>query len=153
MTDLIIDNEFKELLLPLSDEEFSGLEKNILNYGIQDALITWQWILIDGHNRYKIAKRHNLEFQTFDMQFDSYDDVKLWIIDRQLDKRNLPPATRIKLALIKEPIIAAKSKERQGTRTDLTFPTNVGNVELQPTPKKRRKLSGRIQPTLSSLNS
>lgn len=46
---------------------------------------------------------------------------------------------RIKLALRKEPILAKQAKERQGTRTDLTLPTNVGKVETQPTAQEKKK--------------
>lgn len=111
MTDLIIDPEFRDLIPPLSDDEKNGLERNILQYGVRVPLDVWQGTLIDGHNRYEIAKRHNLPFKTAEMQFNSRDDVICWIIDNQLDRRNLPPAMRIKLALRKEPILAAKAKE------------------------------------------
>lgn len=112
MTDLIIDPEFRDLIPPLSDDEKNGLERNILQYGVRVPLDVWQGILIDGHNRYEIAKRHNLPFKTAEMQFNSRDDVICWIIDNQLDRRNLPPAMRIKLALRKEPILAKQAKER-----------------------------------------
>ena len=139
MSDLIVDNEFQSLIPPLTDEEFKGLEEDILRDGIQHPLNIWQSTLIDGHNRYKIAKVHGLTFETIEMQFDSRDDVKLWIIRRQLNRRNLPKATRIKLALLAEPIIAKQAKERQGERTDLTLATNVAKVEPTATPKEQNK--------------
>ena len=51
--------------------------------GIQDPLKIWNGILIDGHNRYKIAQRHGLTFQTTEMTFASCDDVIEWIIKNQ----------------------------------------------------------------------
>jgi Na+/phosphate symporter len=42
-----------------------------------------------------------------------------WIILNQFGRRNLPAYERAKLALLLEPIIAAKAKENQGKRTDL----------------------------------
>lgn len=113
MNDLKIDPEFRDLIPPLTDEEFKGLEKNLLSYGVRVPLVVWQGTLIDGHNRYKIAKRHNLPFKTEEMQFADRDAAIVWIVDNQLDRRNLTPALRIKLALVKEPIIAKQAKERQ----------------------------------------
>ena len=51
---MVIDNEFQRLIPPLSADEFNQLEQNILQEGIRDALVTWNGILIDGHNRYSI---------------------------------------------------------------------------------------------------
>jgi hypothetical protein len=54
-------------------------------------LVLWNGILIDGHNRYKIVQKHNLPFNTVDMEFDSRDDVIIWIISTQVSRRNLTP--------------------------------------------------------------
>lgn len=35
---LKVDEEFKKLIPPLTNEEFAQLEENILRYGIQDPL-------------------------------------------------------------------------------------------------------------------
>ena len=67
---MVIDNEFQRLIPPLSADEFNQLEQNILQEGIRDALVTWNGILIDGHNRYSIAKKHNLPYKTVEMQFE-----------------------------------------------------------------------------------
>lgn len=113
MTDLIIYKEFHDLIPPLSDDEKKQLEENILRDGIQDPLKVWSGILIDGHNRYEIAKRHGLEFKTVEMQFDSRDDVKIWIIQNQLGRRNINDYTRGELVTQFKAIIAARAKENQ----------------------------------------
>lgn len=117
--DLIIDNEFRDLIPPPSDDEKKQLEENILRDGIQDPLKVWNGILIDGHNRYEIAQAHGLEFKTVEMQFDSRDDVIIWIIKNQFGRRNLSAYDRSILALKLKPVIAAKAKERQGERNDI----------------------------------
>lgn len=114
-----IDNEFRTLIPPLTAEEFSQLEANCLENGIQDSLKTWNGILVDGHNRYEIAQKHGLEFRTEEMEFSSRDDVKLWIIKNQLGRRNLDKWQRFDLAKQQEHIEKVKAKERQGTRTDI----------------------------------
>ena len=111
MTDIKIDQEFQSLIPPLTIDEYNQLEQNLITDGIRDPLVIWNGILIDGHNRYDISQKHNLEFKTIEMQFDNRDDVKIWIINNQLGRRNLLPAVRIKLAMVAEPIIAAKKKE------------------------------------------
>ena len=119
MTDLIVDNEFKSLIPPLIDEEFKQLEENILHDGIREPLTVWNGILIDGHNRYEIAQTHGLEFTTVEMQFNSRDDVKIWIADNQFGRRDLTAYERSVLALKLKPLFAKKAKENQGERTDL----------------------------------
>ena len=110
---MVIDNEFQRLIPPLSADEFNQLEQNILQEGIRDALVTWNGILIDGHNRYSIAKRHNLPYKTVEMQFASRADVIRWIILNQFGRRNLSAYDRSILALRLKPVIAEKAKERQ----------------------------------------
>lgn len=122
---ITIDNEFRTLIYPLTWEEFAGLEALCLKYGIQDSLKTWNGILIDGHNRYEIAQKHGLEFETKEMEFSSRDDVKIWIIDNQLDRRNLDKWQRFDLVKKREKYEMAKAKERQGTRTDLNIPPKL----------------------------
>jgi len=61
---LLIDKEFEALIPSLSIDEFKILEANIVNNGVQDSIKIWHGIIIDGHNRYKIAKRNNIPFNT-----------------------------------------------------------------------------------------
>lgn len=96
-----------------NDDEKKQLEENILRDGIQDPLKVWNGILIDGHNRYEIAQAHGLEFKTVEMQFDSRDDVKIWIIKNQLGRRNINDYTRGELITQFKTIIAARAKEKQ----------------------------------------
>ena len=111
MQDLIIDNEFKKLMQPLSAEEYSQLEENILRDGIQETLKVWQGILIDGHNRYEIAQRYGLNFEVSTMQFENRNAVTEWIIKNQFGRRNLSAYDRSMLALKLKLAIAAKAKE------------------------------------------
>ena len=91
---MIIDNEFKGLIPPLTDEEYKGLEESILKDGCRDALVLWGEILVDGHNRYDICTRHNIPFRTVQMEFAGRDDVLLWMIDNQESRRNLTAYAR-----------------------------------------------------------
>jgi len=86
---LEVKKEFKELIPPLTVEEFKQLEDNCLAEGIRDKIITWNGFIIDGHNRYEIATRWNLDYQTESKSFDDEEQVKDWMDANQLGRRNL----------------------------------------------------------------
>jgi N6-adenosine-specific RNA methylase IME4 len=106
-----INQEFKDLIPPLSEDEYNQLEKNCITEGIRDSLVTWQGTLIDGHNRYEIATKHNLHYTTIEKEFDNENDVIEWIIYNQFGRRNLSNYQRSVLALRLEPIFQEKAKE------------------------------------------
>ena len=113
MQKLIIDNEFKNLIPALTTEEYNQLESNCIAEGIRDDIIIWDGIIIDGHNRYEIACKHKLEYDTRVADFDNREDVKKWIILNQFGRRNLSLYDRSKLALKLEEHYKAKAKENQ----------------------------------------
>lgn len=110
---MIIDNEFKGLIPPLTDEEYKGLEESILKDGCRDALVLWGDTLIDGHNRYEICTRHNIPFTTVKKDFENRDSVILWMIDTQFSRRNLSAPDRILLAQKKAPILEKLARKKQ----------------------------------------
>jgi len=116
---ITVDKEFEALIPPLSPEEFQQLEENCLSEGIRDALITWNGVLIDGHNRFRIAAKHGLKWTEKQMNFTDREDAIRWIIRNQLGRRNLSLYDRSILALKLKPAIAEKAKENQGSRTDI----------------------------------
>jgi len=89
MQKIIVDDEFRILLPVLDEETFRLLEENILTHGCRDPLVLWNGILIDGYNRYKICSHHNIPFTTVNMEFDSREEVLIWIISNQVSRRNL----------------------------------------------------------------
>jgi len=91
MREIILDDEFRFLLPPLDEQTFRDLEAAILEHGLLVPLVLWEGILIDGYNRYRICTEHNIPFSTVDMEFDSREDVIIWIIENQISRRNLTP--------------------------------------------------------------
>ena len=90
---LRIDEEFKNVLPPLTDEQFAQLEENILREGILNPIITWNGTIVDGHNRYSIVQKHpEISFTTKEMEFENRYDVIDWIITHQKGQRNLTEA-------------------------------------------------------------
>ena len=91
MHEIILDEEFRCLLPALDNETYRLLEENLLEHGCRDPLVLWNGILIDGYNRYKICTEHNIPFNTIDKEFDSREEVLIWIITNQVSRRNLTP--------------------------------------------------------------
>jgi len=117
---LKIDNELKNLIPTLTSDEFGQLEKNILENGVQDSIKTWHGLIIDGHNRYEIAQRHGLKFDTKELSFNDRSDVVVWMINNQAGRRNLSTYDKGLLALKLQDILKVKGKENQGARTDIS---------------------------------
>ena len=115
-----IKDEFKKLIPALSVEEFKQLEQNCLAEGIREKIITWNGFIIDGHNRFEIATKHKLNFETESKKFDSEDDVKIWMIDNQEGRRNLTDGWKYKLKNTKKEILSKKGEAKR-------IETKIGN--------------------------
>lgn len=109
---LQIKDEFKKLIPALTQEEFKQLEENCIKEGIREAILTWDGFIIDGHNRYEIAQRWNLDFETKSKHFKNEEEVKEWMILNQFGRRNLSNYQRSVLALQLEEVFKEKAKER-----------------------------------------
>ena len=107
------------MIPPLSDDEFKQLEENCLRDGIRDPLILWALpngdnILVDGHNRWKIAAQHGgMSFTTKCMEFDDRDEVIAWICNNQLGRRNISMCDRGTLEDRKREVLAKKEKNKR----------------------------------------
>lgn len=91
MNDLTIHPRFQELMPPLMEAEFERLEENILEEGIRESVLIWRNKIVDGHNRYNIAQKHDLSYKVVEMPFVDEDEACEWIITNQLGRRNLEP--------------------------------------------------------------
>ena len=93
LKDLKIDPEFEEKIPPLTEDEFLLLEQNIVADGeVLDPLIIWNNTILDGHNRYRILKKHpEIPFKTFPKEFPDKYAAIAWICRNQLGRRNLTP--------------------------------------------------------------
>ena len=84
---LTINERFENLLPPLSAEELALLEASIRADGVREPVVIWNNIIIDGHNRYKIATRYDISFSTVEKTFEDEDAACIWIIENQLGKQ------------------------------------------------------------------
>lgn len=103
--EFIILDELKDFISPLSKEESEGLEQDIIKDGISDPLIIWEttpevvglknskdktvYVLIDGHNRYRISQKYNVDFRIILRSYDDIQEVKDSMLNKQLNRRNL----------------------------------------------------------------
>lgn len=107
--DIVVNEELKAYIDPLTPDELDALERSIVAEGCRDALVLWNDLLIDGHNRYAICQKHGLPFNTVQAtQFKNMDDVHLWMIDQHLGRRSVSDFQRGVLALRKREIIATR---------------------------------------------
>ena len=98
MTDheLHISKRLKALLPPLTKEERKQLEANLIADGrVIDPILFWhdgtRDVIIDGMNRYPIAKNHGLVFgvERVLSSATTYEEAEEWIWDHQAGRRNL----------------------------------------------------------------
>ena len=117
MKELKIDPELRDFIPPLSGEEKKQLEDSLLKYGYKGApIFTWKGYIVDGHNRYEICQKHNIEFPIDDLDLGddaTIIDVMEWMINTQLGRRNLPPAQRISVVDKFKKKIQEQAKEKQ----------------------------------------
>ncbi|MCG8474848.1 MAG: hypothetical protein MI784_05135 [Cytophagales bacterium] len=90
----VVLDELRSYLPQLSKQEKLKLEDLLLKEGIRDHLLVWkreeeQDVLLDGHNRLAIAEKHGLDFPVKYMTFSDLQEVKQYMLDLQLGKRNL----------------------------------------------------------------
>ncbi|HMZ02765.1 MAG TPA: plasmid replication/partition related protein, partial [Burkholderiaceae bacterium] len=113
---IVVNEELKAYIDPLTPEEYEALERSLLAEGCRDALVLWGDVLVDGHNRYAICTQHGLPFQTVqNPRFQSLEDVQLWMIDQHLGRRSVSDFQRGVLALRKRQIVAERqARQRAG---------------------------------------
>jgi len=142
-----ISNTFKALIPPLSAEERSGLEAQLLADGCRDALVTWNGVLLDGHNRLEICKKHKLPFETSAVDLEDENSACIWIIQNQFARRNLAPFSRSELSFKLEPLLKKKAKEnqviRKGNQAGSTL-NNCANLDTRAELAKAAGVSTRI---------
>ncbi|WP_415266590.1 plasmid replication/partition related protein [Acidovorax sacchari] len=122
---IIVNEELKAYIDPLTPEEHAALERSLLAEGCRDALVLWGDVLVDGHNRYGICQKHGLPFNTVQHpHFRSMEDVHLWMIDQHLGRRSVSDFQRGVLALRKREILAQRVAATAPQASDAAEPAD-----------------------------
>lgn len=156
--DLTVDKEFEDLLPVLTPEESEKLENSILQYGMLDPIKIWQepdtdeWIIIDGHNRYNILIKHNIEWhywQDYKImdELKTREDVKQWMLEQQLGRRNLTETERYEIVQKFKDFFQKKAKENQSSGGKGL--TNLSKVNTR---KEMAKATGVSEGTYNKLD-
>ena len=145
-----IKEEFKKLIPALSVEEFNQLEQNCLAEGIREKIITWNGFIIDGHNRFEIATRWNLEYESESKRFKDENEVKEWMIHNQFGRRNLSNYQRSVLALELESVFSAKAKENLG-KNQYSSPQKSAETKPIETRKELAKVASVSHDTIAKV--
>ena len=157
-----IDPELEKLLPPLSKEDYQMLEQSLLQNGfMQHSTRIQLWCppeeeendnathpaksyIIDGHNRFRICQKHNIDLPSwcFDwLCFDTKEEVKKYIYENQLARRNLSPIQKISIAEQYRAIYEKQAKENQslggGDKKSEDYQKSVGSNLTQAVDKKR----------------
>ena len=106
--------EMAELLPPLSGEQFSALEEDLLNNGCYSPIIVNEdMVIIDGHNRQNLCEKLGLPYQIAVFSFENLLEAKQWALSTQKARRNLEKWELGKIALKLKPEIEARAKANQ----------------------------------------
>lgn len=91
MRQFTIDPEFRDKIPPMSLDEFSKLEENILTDGeVREPLVVWRNTIIDGHHRWAIIQKHpEIPYKVKQMEFPDKWAAIVWMCRNQLGRRNI----------------------------------------------------------------
>lgn len=155
-----INEEFEDLLPPLSKEDYDLLEQSLLKNGFEQKfgrIKVWfskgnngKGYIVDGHNRFKICKEHGIKLGNGDFErvkFDSKDDVKKWMFENQLARRNLSIVDKYEIAerycaMLK---IVAKKNQSDGGKGFI----NITRIDVR---KEKAKMTGISEGSYSKLD-
>lgn len=113
MQEIKVDIELENLLPKLDEEKEKLLEEDILKNGCISPIVLWNGYIVDGHHRYKICKRNNVEFKTKEMQFENKQEAMIWAWTTQKARRNIDDGTLFNIAKVFRPYYEKKAKEQQ----------------------------------------
>lgn len=119
MKELKIDPKLAALFKPLEKEQLDELEEKLKAKYDGTPLYVWKGdIIVDGHNRYPIMKKYNIDFnvenvEDFLGEDCSRSDVMQWMISHQEARRNLSPGEKIYANSMVSDEIALENKAKK----------------------------------------
>lgn len=147
--------ELKDHLPVMKRNLFSKLKADIKKNGMHDPILyielpDGEKLVIDGHTRLKAAtqlKLKSIETKEIKQKFETLDDVILWMIQQQFQRRNLSRVEKLNLAFLSKEMIVKRAKQnlsKAGKGEDVT--------EAIDTNKEIEKLTGVSRTTVVRYN-
>ena len=110
----VILPEFSELLPPLTEEQLSSLESDLLANGCYSPIIVNEDLaIVDGHNRQRICEQHGIPYRMVVFAVEDMLEAKQWAIDTQKGRRNLDKWELGKIALKLRSDVEARARANQ----------------------------------------
>ena len=140
--------EFAELLPPLTEEQLSALEKDLLANGCYSPVIVNDELqIVDGHNRQRLCEKHEIPYRMVVFSFEDKLEAKQWALDTQKGRRNLDKWELGKIALRLKPDIEARAQanlqEYHGNQFDSGPSAILPKVHSEPV-DTRKELAGAV---------
>jgi ParB family chromosome partitioning protein len=105
----------------MEDELFSQLKDDIQFRGINDPILYYETpgglkLVIEGHTRLRAAidlglVEDKLPSKEVKEEFESLNDIKLWMLRHQIQRRNLSAPQKLRLSMAHKSTIEARAKE------------------------------------------
>jgi hypothetical protein len=95
-----VDAKIKDLIPPLREDQLKTLEESLLAEGKAiSALWLWGDLLVDGHNRFNLCKKHKMPYEVIQVYEDAEDieDVMDRIRRDSLARRHMSPGEQSKI--------------------------------------------------------
>jgi uncharacterized ParB-like nuclease family protein len=125
------NKEYESLVHPMTKEAFESLMNSIRESGqLEPITINNKGEVLDGHHRLRACEKLHIE-PIFEVKtFDNTLNEKLYIIDVNLQRRQLTVAQRVQLSLKKKPILQELAKKNSQTNlrrgsNNTEYPSNV----------------------------
>ncbi len=123
--------EMDQLLPPLSEEQLSALEKDILQNGCYAPIIVNEdLVIVDGHNRQRLCEQNGIPYQMAVFSFEDLLEAKQWALDTQKGRRNLDKWELGKIALKLKPEIEARARANMSAGGQSYHPSKEGSATL-----------------------
>ena len=104
--------EMAQLLPPLTGEQLSALEADLLANGCYSPVIVKEdMVVIDGHHRHELCEKHGIPYKMAVFSFTDMLEAKQWALDTQKGRRNLDKWELGKIALKLRKDVEARAKE------------------------------------------
>lgn len=110
-----VKDEYKNLVPPLSKEDYNNLKESIKKDGVlYPVIINNEFVLLDGHHRLQICLDEGINnIETIFKTFENPLDEKEFVISSNLNRRHLTTAQKADMGLEILGIEEEKAKQRQ----------------------------------------